>query len=62
MKTSPAGGSIRKREVGSVWLLVPGWNGSMDVMVLDGMVQVEHLISCTSKLYEMVHNFVWLDK
>jgi hypothetical protein len=31
-------------------------------MVMDGMVQVECLISCTSKMYEMVHNFVWLEE
>jgi hypothetical protein len=38
-----------------------GWNGS-DGMILDGMVQVERLVSCTDRLYEMIHNFVWFDE
>jgi hypothetical protein len=34
----------------------------LDGMVLDGMVQVECLVSCTDKLYEMRHNCFWLDE
>jgi hypothetical protein len=37
-------------------------NGSLDGMALDEMVQVECLVSCMGKLYEMVHNlFGWMN-
>jgi hypothetical protein len=39
-----------------------GWNDLLDGIILDGMVEVECLISCTDMLYKMIHNFVWLDK
>jgi hypothetical protein len=41
------------------WYAKPILNG---MVYLDGMVQIEHLVSYTDSLYKMIHNFVWLDE
>jgi hypothetical protein len=41
------------------WYTKPILNG---MVYLDGMVQIEHLVSYTDSLYKMIHNFVWLDE